>query len=505
MKSLFAALLAAVGLVASAHGEEPARAAIRLEPGERQATGIVYGAAERRALEKVIRTVGRLDVDERKLVDVTVKIGGYVERLFADFTGKPVREGEPLLSIYSPDLVSAEQEYLLARRTEQALEESRLPSAPEAAASLVRASRERLRLWGLTDGDVRRLEAAGQPSLRHTVRAPASGVVLEKRVVAGQRFEPGATLYRIADLSTIWVYGEIYERDLPFVRVGQAADIRLAYAPGRAFSARLAYVYPTLDEKTRTARVRFELPNAADDLLRPQMFADVELRVPLGERLVVPKDAVLDSGRRQLVFVAAAGGSIVPRDVRVGERVDDYVEIVAGLAAGERVVTSANFLVDSESQIRGARSMSEMMGAVGMADWRMESAKPMSMEPGAPAQAAPPAGATTPADRTPEEQRVGDLLVALFPAEGAPGEEATVRLRVRDAGGAPVTDAAVSLDYTMDMPGMKIERAEARAAGGGLYEARARLAMAGPWSVVVEIHRPGKPSLRGRFTLRVGG
>jgi Cu(I)/Ag(I) efflux system membrane fusion protein len=501
--SLILTLLGA-GALGADEGGEGARAAIRLDARERQLAGLTYGTAERRSLEKVIRTVGRFDVDERKLTAVTLKVGGYVQDLFVDYTGKPVRKGEPLFSIYSPELVSAEQEYLVARETQKALAQTKVPSAAEWAASLLRASRERLRLWGLSEPQIRAIEEAGKPSLYQTVASPATGVVLEKMIIAGQSVQAGMTLYRIADLSTIWVYGDVYEYELPFVKVGQTADIRLSYAPDRVFHARVQYVYPTLDPKTRTAKIRFDLENR-DFFLRPEMFGSVELRVPLGERLVVPKSAVLDSGRRQLVFLSTDDGRLTPREVALGDRVDDYVEIRSGLVAGERVVTSANFLVDSESQLQGAESMMGMMGAIGMGDWKMESARPMAMgseQPGNSARSPHQGRAATSA----EEKQVGDLRIAVF----AEGEEAkvgvsSVRVRVRDASGTPVERAKVSFTYTMDMPGMTIVGAEAKEIGSGVYEGRVKFAMGGPWSLVVEVTRAGKRTLRERFTLRVSG
>ena len=237
--------------------------------------------------------------------------------------------------------------------------------------------------------------------------------------------------------------------------------------------------------------MRFELANAGKQRLLPEMYGSVELHVPAGERLTVPASAVLDSGRRQVVFVAQGEGQLVPRDVKLGSRFADDVEVLDGLAAGERVVTSANFLVDSESKLQAAESMMGMMGAIGMGDWKMESARPMEM--GGPGGAG-------------EEKRVGDLIVGVaVAAEPATVGTNAIRVRVRDASGAAVSGAAVSFSYTMDMPGMTIEQARAEERGGGIYEASARFTMAGPWGLVVEIDRPGKPALREKFTVRVSG
>ena len=472
------------------------QAPIRLDAGQQQAIGLTWGTAERRPVERVIRTVGRLDFDERKLAQVTLKVGGFIEELFANYTGQPVRRGDPLFTLYSPELLTAQREYLLARETERRLQASSLPEARASAASLARASRERLRLWDLSPQQVRELEESGQARRTLTIHSPISGTVIEKTAVAGLRLEPGMTLYRIADLSTVWAYGDVYEYELPLVKVGQQADLALTAYPAERFTARVAWVSPVLDSKTRTAKVRFELPNSPDQILRPEMYGTVELHVPLGERLVVPGTAVLDSGRRQVVFVDGGDGRLLPREVRVGGRFDDAVEVLAGVEPGERVVTSGNFLVDSESRLQAAESMMGMMGALGMGGVKMESARPMEMGGG---EAPAPPGAL-PAG----EKQVGDLRVTVFPArETATVGENAIRVRVRDAAGAPVAGASVRFSYTMDMPGMTIEEAPTRELGDGVYEGAARFSMGGPWSLVVEIARPGKPPVREKFTLRV--
>ena len=483
-----------------------AQAPIHLDAAQRQVIGLTFGRVERRPVEKVIRTVGRFDYDERKVAEVTLKVSGYIQDLYVDYTGQPVKKGDPLFSIYSPDLVTSQQEYLLAKEGASGLEHSQVAGARESAASLLRASRERLRLWDLSDAELRALEKNGKPKLYQTIYSPISGVVVEKMAFKGHAVEPGMTLYKIADLSTVWVYGEVYEYELPFVHVGQEARITLSYYPDAAFTARLNYIYPALDPKTRTARVRFELANSADQVLRPEMYGDVELHVPLGERLVVPSTAVLDTGRRQVVFLDGGNGRLVPRDITIGNRFDETVEVTNGLVEGDRVVTSGNFLVDSESKLQAAESMMGMMGAIGMGDWKMESAKPMEMggEGGQPEAASP--SAQPPAPEGAPEKRVGDLLVSVAPgSEPTTTGETPIRVHVRDASGQPVTGAAVSFTYTMDMPGMSIEQSRAKDLGNGLYEGAAKFAMAGPWGLVVQIERPGKMTVREKFIIRVGG
>jgi len=460
---------------------------------------------EKRPLTKVIRTVGRVAYDERKLAEVTLKIAGWIQNLYADYTGKLVKKGEPLFTLYSPDLVTAQEEYLLARRTLEQLQDSDVPGARASAQSLVQASRQRLLLWDLAPAQIRALEEAGKPQLYQTMYSPLSGFIIEKMAYQGHRVESGMTLYKIANLSTVWVEADLYEYELPFVHVGQEAKISLSYYPGEVFTAKVSYIYPYLEEKTRTGKVRFELANTPDWKLKPAMYATTELTVELGEKLVIPESAVLDSGVRQIVFVDKGQGRFAPQEVQLGDRVDHYVEVRGGLTAGERVVTSGNFLIDSESKLQAAESMMGMMGAIGMGDWKMESAKPMEMGgmegmekggmPGMEKGGEQATGA--------QEKRMGPFTVTLstLPETARVGEN-TVRIQVRDQGNKPVTNAQVNFTYTMDMPGMMIEESKASPSSEGRYEGKAKFAMAGPWGLVVTIAAPGQEPLREKFTVR---
>jgi Cu(I)/Ag(I) efflux system membrane fusion protein len=465
---------------------------VQLSPTQQQLIGVTYETVERRPLTKVIRTVGRVEYDERKLAEVTLKIAGWIQDLYADYTGKPVQKGQPLFTLYSPDLVTAQEEYLLALRTAKGLKESRVPGAKESAESLVRVSRNRLRLWDLTERQIRELEETGQPKLYQTIYSPVGGFVIEKAAFTGHRVEPGMVLYKIADLSTVWVHADIYEYELPFVREGQAATITLAYYPGRQWQGTVEYIYPYLDTQTRTNKVRIVFPNP-DVKLKPGMYANMELHVNLGEQLAVPESAVLHSGTRALVFVDQGQGRLAPREVTLGAQADGYVGILSGLSAGERVVTSGTFLIDSESKLAAAESMMAMMGAIGMGDWKMEGAKPMEMGGGTAAMAGP------------QEKTAGHLKlrVRTEPAPATLGEN-TLRVEVKDAQGQPVTDATVALEYTMDMPGMMIDQAQASHTGEGIYEATVRFTMAGPWGITVSVRRPGQAEVRERFTVQAG-
>jgi Cu(I)/Ag(I) efflux system membrane fusion protein len=471
--------------------ETATQAAIRLSPEQRQMIGVTYGTVERIALKKTIRAVGRVDFDERRLADVTFKVGGWVQDLFVDYTGKAVRKGEPLLTLYSPDLVTSQEEYLLALRTRDQLAQSSLPEARNGSAGLVEAARRRLLLWDLTLPQINALEERGTPQTYLTLHAPISGTVVEKEVVRGMRVEPGMRLYRIADLSTVWLYADIYEYEIPLVHEGQGVAISLSYYPGETFSGKIAYVYPYLDTQTRTNKVRLEFANPQGKL-KPGMYANSEIEINLGSTLTVPASAVLQSGLRQLVFVDQGQGVFAPREVKLGVKADSRFVVLDGLTAGERVVTSGNFLLDSESKLQSATSMMAMMGAIGMGDWKMESARPMEMR-GQVAQAQP------------TEKKVGSLAVTVSTApEAAKLGENTLRVQVKDRTSKPVTDAAVSLEYTMDMSGMLVDKADAKHVGDGVYEAPVRFTMAGPWGVTVSIQRPGQAEARERFTVSVG-
>ena len=314
----------------------------------RQAIGVTTAPVARRPLSVEIRAVGKVVVDEARLVDVTVKYRGWLGRLYADTTGEPVRRGEPLFTLYSPELYAAQQEYLGVLASQRA---ARATAAPERADYLVEAARQRLLLWDLTDRQIRRLEETGEAVEYIPIVSPASGYVVEKNVVEGATVEPGMPLYRIADLSRVWVEAEVYESELPLVEVGQLGEVTLPYLPGRSFPGRVAFVYPYLDGATRTGRVRVELANS-ELTLKPEMYANVRLTRDLGERLAVPEEAVLYAGERRFVFIDLGEDRLRPQQVELGVEAGDWVEVLSGLEAGDVVVTSGNFLIAAESRLK---------------------------------------------------------------------------------------------------------------------------------------------------------
>lgn len=324
-----------------------------LSPERLQAIGVRFEPALRRPLERLIRTVGRVEIDERRLARVNIKLAGWIEDLYVNATGQEVARGQVLFTLYSPELVATQEEYLLALRSARELGRSEFPEVAEGARSLLEASRRRLQLWDIAPEHLRDLERTGKVLRTLPIHSPIRGTVINKTAVAGMHVNPGDDLYTIADLGHLWVIADIYEFELPFIEVGQQARVTFSYDPGTVIEARVGFIYPTLDAQTRTARVRFELdnPNAR---LKPEMYANVGLTVPLGTRLAVPKDAVLETGERQLIFVHHGDGKIEWRNVKLGLRAGDAVEIVEGLKEGEHLVTSANFLLDSESQLKAA-------------------------------------------------------------------------------------------------------------------------------------------------------
>lgn len=325
-------------------------AAVTIDTARQQLIGLRTAAAEEGPVGGDLRTLARLAADETRIRKVNVKVEGFVERLYADFLGQPVAKGQPLFSLYSPDFVSAQREYLLALKTQKALAGG---SLQQSGGELLEAARRRLLLWDMPPQALAHLEQTGEVQKDVTLRSPISGVITAKTVVEGARLAPGDTPLEITDLGHLWALADVYETELARVKVGQGADLTLQAVPGRTFRARVAFIDPVLDPKTRTAKVRLVVANPRGEL-KPDMFGDAVIHAGLRKGLTVPLDAVLDSGTRKVVFVALGDGKFAPREVETGPSAGDRVEIRKGLAAGESVVTGAAFLVDSESSLRAA-------------------------------------------------------------------------------------------------------------------------------------------------------
>ena len=311
---------------------------VSLSPQRQQLIGVKLGMAELRNLSATTRAAGRIAVDERRVAQVHTKLEGTVEALSVNFVGQPVRRGDVLLSIYSPDLLATQNELLLAQR-----------NSSDLGRTLAAAARTRLRLWDMSEADIDRVVRSGKPMRDVTLRSPVNGVVLAKNAVLGARVMPSDTLFEIGDLSHVWVLADVYESELASLRIGASAQV---VANGQTLSARVTFIGPVIAAQTRTANVRLELENRAG-LLKPDMYVDVVLQQPVGNVVAVPDSAVMNTGTRSVVFVASANG-FEPRDVITGAKVAGFYEIRSGIAAGERVVVDANFLVDSESRLKSA-------------------------------------------------------------------------------------------------------------------------------------------------------
>jgi Cu(I)/Ag(I) efflux system membrane fusion protein len=336
--------------------------AVSLSAGQSRRIGVTFAVATMGPLGREVRTVGQVTADETRLHAIAPKLDGWVEQLFVNATGQPVTAGQPLLAIHSPMLVQAQEELLLARRLQRDMERAS-PDARAGAGTLADAARRRLAFWDIDERDIAEIERSGQVRRTLTLHAPVGGYVLEKNVVAGQRIMAGELLFRVADLREVWVEGEVFEQDLVGVRTGQVVHADFPALPDEHRMGRIAFIHPTISPDTRTARVRVGMPNA-DLRLRPGMYATLRIVGDERERvLTVPRDAVLSTGERSVVFVREANGELVPREVATGASTHERIEILRGLAEGETVVASATFLVDAESNLgKALGGMGDMPG-----------------------------------------------------------------------------------------------------------------------------------------------
>lgn len=433
-------------------------------PPERQQTiGVKITEVTQRPVAKEIRTVARVAIDERRTSRVHTKIAGWIEQVFVNFVGEPVKRGQPLFTIYSPELVASQQEYLLALRAQRELGDSSFAHAREGGNVLADAARRRLLLWDVPPSLIEQIERTGQVSRTATVYSPATGVVLQRGAYqAGQRITPEDEIYTIVDLSAVWLLGQVFEAELPFIRVGHRARLEFPYGTSlEPMSGRVTFVSPFVNPQTRTGEIRLEFPNRGG-LLKPDAFYNMVLQVDLGTRIVVPAEAVMDTGERQYVFVDVGDGYFEPRQVHVGAEVENDRVVDSGLKPGERVVTAANFLIDAESRLRGAFAS---MG------------KPSQ----APVQKAP----------------AGPALKVDVTTEPSPAKVGKNRLRVRvlDPSGAPVQDAEVEVKLFMPQMGAMAPM-EAKAglflAGPGEYTGEIEIPMAWTWETTVTVRKGGQ-------------
>ncbi len=338
---------------------------VEIELEKQQLIGVKTVAAAVKPMKKTIRTVGRIEYDERHLATVNTKFEGWIEKLHVDYTGKYVKKDEPLAEIYSPELVATQQEFLNVLKWEKSAGSGQSGSTltEQSAVSLmlskdaeriVEAARQRLKLWDITDEQIEKIKESGIPVRTLTIYSPVNGYVTQKMALQGMRVMPGEKLFDLADLSTVWVISDIYEYELGLIKVGQTADISLSYFPGKVFSSVIDYIYPSLSADTRTAKVRFTVKNPSEQL-KPQMFTNVEISIDMGRRLMIPNEAVIDTGTRQIIYVDKGEGYFMPKEVHLGLKAGGMTEVLHGLEAGEKVASSGTFLIDSEAQLKGVK------------------------------------------------------------------------------------------------------------------------------------------------------
>ncbi len=459
---------------------ELASGTVNVSAQQQQLMGIRTTVVQMQPLVKKIRTVGVVTYDETRVAHVYSKVDGWIEKLLVNYTGKLVKKGQPLFTLYSPDLVSTQEEYLLALQAKESLGSSSFVEIRTGAASLLEATRRRLRFWDIADEEIREVERTGEPKKFLTIFSPLNGFVIKKAAIQGMKVMPDRELYTIADLSTVWVNADIYEFDLPHVRLGQKTAISLSYYPGRQFTGRVSWISPVLDEKTRTTKVRLEFPNH-DFMLKPEMYANVEIEEQAGKKLAVPDEAVLDSGLRKVVFVANGPGRFAPQEVKLGGKFNGFYEVLSGLSSGTQILASASFLLDSESRLKEAMgAMAGMEGHGGM----------KAAESSAPVKAGP------------QEKKTADLVLSLSSEPSRPrAGENTFRLKIADRAGTMVKHARVDFVFQMNMRGMVPAKAEGKLNKEGYYEARGMLSMAGEWEVVVTVRRPGHKDIQENFKL----
>jgi multidrug efflux pump subunit AcrA (membrane-fusion protein) len=326
---------------------------VTISPDKQQLIGVRTGRVERRSFERTIHTTAQLTADETKIAHIHVKVSGWIDKVFVDYVGQLVKKGQPLFTLYSPDLVATQEEYLIAKRGQAALGSSPFQEVSDGSNSLLRASRERLKLWDITDEQIKKLDETGEVTKNLTFYSPTTGFVTDRKAFPQTSVTSDTELYTISDLSTIWANLDVYEYEVPYIHVGQDVELQLSYYPGRKWHGQVSYIYPTVDAQSRTLKVRVQLSNPEMEL-KPQMFADAQLNVDYGSKVVVPAEAVLDSGNEQVVFVVRDGGMFEPRRITMGPQFDNFIVVLSGLKPGEQIVVSGNFLIDSESRLKGA-------------------------------------------------------------------------------------------------------------------------------------------------------
>jgi multidrug efflux pump subunit AcrA (membrane-fusion protein) len=454
-------------------------APVQLSPQRLQSIGAKTGEVEMKSIHDEIRASGNVEVDEERLAYVQVRFPGWIQKVFANATYQYVRKGEPLFTIYSPDLVSSQEEYLLARQNGGLLAQSSVPGVASGATSLTNSAEERLKQWGIPPTEIAQLKSTGQVRREMEIDSPVSGYITERNALPNMYVQPETRLYTIADLSTIWVNAEVPQNDVGKVKVGNPATVTVDAYPGRTFRGQVNSILPQVDMTTRAGRVRLVFSNSGL-ALKPGMFVNVNFDLPLGRQLVIPTTGVFQSGTRQIAFIDRGGGNFEPRDVQLGPQVgEDYV-VLRGLRAGEKIVTSANFLIDSESQLQAA------MGSF--------------------APPPPGVGAATAMNAAANAAKIDFSTDPSTPHKGSN----TFRVMLTGADGAPVAGAQVTVTFymaampAMGMAAMRTVR-NLNDRGGGMYEGRGELQSGGTWQVTIVAQKNGQTIASKQLSVNAEG
>ncbi len=441
---------------------------VQLTPERMQSIGVTMGTVEYKTLSDDLRATGTVDIDERLVSFVQVRFPGYIRSVFANATYQFVRKGDPLFTVYSPDLVATEQEYLLAQQNQKALQSSSVDGVAAGAASLSSAAEQRLEQWEIPQSEIAKLKESGKPITDLMINSPVTGYVTERNALPNMYVEPSTRLYTVADLSQVWVYAQIFQNDVGRLKPGDVAAITVDSYPGRTFSGRIEEILPQVDMATRTIRVRLVISNAGLKL-KPGMFVNVDLKANLGRQLVVPAPAVFQSGTRQLVFLNHGNGNLEPKEISVGPRIGDDFVVLKGLKVHQSIVTSANFLIDSESQLQSAAGSF------------------VPPPPGAGSNAPQPNGLTA---------AKANIDFTTDPNPPQKGRN-VFRVKLTGADGTPITGAEAAVTFYMAaMPAMGMAAMNTTAKltekGNGLYEGSGTLESGGTWQVTITAQKNGQ-------------
>lgn len=469
----------ASGAAAMPQAEAPL-APIQLTPQRVQSIGIVLGKVESKQVNSELRFYGNVQVDERRQAYVQTRFAGWIRKVYADATGNFIRKGQPLFTIYSPDLVTTEKEYLLAKKNSDTLQQSSVNGVASGASSLFNAAKERLLQWEVSPVEIDKLDQTGKTITDLTINSPVSGYITQKNALPNMYVQPETMLYTIADLSDVWVLAQVFQSDAGKIKPGDPSEITVDAYPGRVFNGRVDYILPQLDMNTRTLPVRLVFPNPGLKL-RPGMYVNVRLKLPMGRQLVVPASAAFHSGTKNLIFVYGGEGSIEPREVELGPQVGDQLVVARGLKAGEEIVTSANFLIDSEAQLQAA----------------------------AGAFVPPPPGAGQAASMNAPAQQQANVELTTDPQPPHKGSN-IVRVKLTSQGGQPIAGANVTVTFYMAaMPAMGMAAMKtvinASDKGAGMYEGKGDLGSGGTWQVTVRAQQNGQTFANKQLAVNATG